>query len=127
MLVLLDGLKLAEVVFPYAKELAGRLDLDLVLLHVCSQDESGILPMHRVYVERMAEIVRRQSQEVQESTGIQSVVKTVEAQVETTVGHPAKEILNYADKNDIDVILMATHGRSGIRRWGEVKICQTSP
>jgi nucleotide-binding universal stress UspA family protein len=33
------------------------------------------------------------------------------------VGHPAEEILRYADENDIDLILMATHGRSGIRRW----------
>ena len=31
MLVPLDGSELAEVVFTYAKELAGRLDLDLTL------------------------------------------------------------------------------------------------
>ena len=106
MLVPLDGSKLAEEVFPYAKELAGRLDLDLVLLHVCSPDESELLPMHRVYVERMAEIVRRQSQEVQENTGIQSGAKTVEAQVETAVGHPAEEILNYAVPATIMVIAL---------------------
>jgi len=117
MLVPLDGSKLAEVVFAYAKELAGRLDLDLILFHVCSSEESELLPMHRSYVERAAEIVRHQSHEVQERTGIQPEIKTVEAQVEMAVGHPAEEILNYADKNDIDVILMATHGRSGIRRW----------
>lgn len=90
MLVLLDGSKLAEVVFPYAKELAGRLDLDLVLLHVCSQDESGLLPMHRVYVEQMAEIVRHQSKEVQKKTGIETGVKAIEVLVEMAVGHPAE-------------------------------------
>ena len=34
MLVPLDGSELAEVAFTYAKELAGRLDLDVILLHV---------------------------------------------------------------------------------------------
>ena len=55
MLVPLDGSELAEVVFPYAKELAGRLDLDLVFLHVCSPAESELRPMHRA---RMAPIPR---------------------------------------------------------------------
>jgi len=40
MLVPLDGSELAEVVFPYAKELAGRLGLDVILLHVCSTKEN---------------------------------------------------------------------------------------
>ena len=35
MLVPLDGSKLAEEVFPYARELAGRMDLDLIFLNVC--------------------------------------------------------------------------------------------
>jgi len=116
-LVPLDGSKLSEAVFPYAKELAGRMDLDIVFLHVCSPEESELLPMHRVYIERAAEIVKRQSQEVRKRTGIQTGVKTIEAQVEMAVGHPAEEILNYADNHDIDLICMATHGRSGIRRW----------
>jgi len=117
MLVPLDGSELAEVVFPYAKELAGRLDLDLVFLHVCSPEESELLPMRRLYVEQKAEIVTRQSYEAQEKSGIEPKGKAVEGRGETVIGHPAEEILNYADKKDIDVILMATHGRSGIRRW----------
>ena len=36
MLVPLDGSELAEVVFTYAKELAGRLNIDIILLHVAS-------------------------------------------------------------------------------------------
>ena len=117
MLVPLDGSELAEVVFPYAKELAGRLDLDLVLLHVCSPEESELLPMRRLYVEQKAETVIRQSHEAQEKYGIEPKGKAVEGRGEIVIGHPAEEIINYADKNDIDVILIATHGRSGIGRW----------
>jgi nucleotide-binding universal stress UspA family protein len=117
MLVPLDGSELAEVVLPYAKELAGRLDLDIVFLHVCSPHESESLAMHRAYVERAAEIARLQSREVQAKTGIQPGAKEVEARGEVVVGHPAEGIIRYTDENDIDLILMATHGRSGIRRW----------
>ena len=117
MLVPLDGSELAEVVFNYAKEFAGRLDLEVVLLYVSTPAEEEFLPMHRAYIEHAADIVRRQSQEVQEKTDIQPGSKAVEARGELVVGHPAEEILRYADENTIDLILMATHGRSGIRRW----------
>jgi len=33
------------------------------------------------------------------------------------VGNPAEEIVDYAERENIDVIVMATHGRSGIGRW----------
>lgn len=111
MLVPLDGSELAEVVFTYAKELAGRLGVEVILLNVHSPDEQELVPMHRAYVRRAAEIIKRQSLGVQPSEG------AVEARGELAMGNPAEEILRYADKNDIDFILMATHGRSGINRW----------
>jgi len=33
------------------------------------------------------------------------------------MGEPADEIVNYASKNSFNLIVMATHGRSGIGRW----------
>lgn len=32
-------------------------------------------------------------------------------------GNAANEILEYATKNNVDLIVMTTHGRSGITRW----------
>src|SRR5512136_2733967 len=109
MLITLDGSTLAEVVFSYAKELAGRLGINLVFLNVCSPDESELLPMRRAYVERMAEIVKNQSMEVQKRIGIGTEAKTIEAKAEVVTGYPADEILCYANENDIDPILIATH------------------
>ena len=117
MLVPLDGSELAEVVFAYAKELAGRLSLDVTLLHVCSPTEQELAPMHRSYTEHMAGIVKLQVEAIQKKVGIQPGGKAVEVRGELAVGYPAEEILSYADENDIDLILMSTHGRSGIRRW----------
>jgi nucleotide-binding universal stress UspA family protein len=116
-LVPLDGSELAEVVFVYAKELAGRLGLDLVLLHVYSPEEAEFVPMRRAYVERAAEMIRRQSEEAREKAGIKPGGKVIKVRGELAVGYPADEILRYANENAIDLILMATHGRSGLKRW----------
>ncbi|MFC2016287.1 universal stress protein [Chloroflexota bacterium] len=117
MLVPLDGSELAEVVFPYAKELAGRLDLEVILLLVASSALTEFVPMHQAYIERAAEIVKRQAKEVQERVGIQPGAKPVGVRGETAKGYAAEEILHYADENAVDLIIMATHGRSGIKRW----------
>ena len=115
MLVPFDGSELAEVLFDYAKELAGRLDLDLTLLNVAKTSEGSFLRMNRAYIEGAAEIVQRHSVQVQEKTRTEPGGKAVKARGELVVGHPAEEILRYADENNIDLILMATHGRSGLQ------------
>lgn len=106
-LVPLDGSELAEVVFSYATELAARLELDLVLLHVVDPHERDLVPLHRAYVERAAEVLRRQSEELQKKAGIQPKGEGVAARGELAVGHPAEEILECALRHDIDLILMA--------------------
>ncbi len=116
MLIPLDGSEVAEIVFVYAKELAARHGIDIFVLQVCSPQEHELDPMHRAYVERAVETIRQQSEEVQKRTGIQ-YGKAIETRGELTFGDPAEEILRYVDENGIDLILMATHGRSGLKRW----------
>lgn len=117
MLVPLDGSELAEVVFTYAKELAGRLGTDIILFHVCAPEEGALLPMRRAYIERSVETIRRQSEELLKKSGAQPGSKSIEVRGEVATGYPAEEIIRYAEANDVDLIVMATHGRSGIKRW----------
>lgn len=114
MLVPLDGSKLAEVVFTYIKELAGRLDIDVILFYVYTHARSEFAPMRKAYIERTADIMRRETREVQRKTG---GGKRIKVRGELTEGYPAEEILRYADENAVDFILMATHGSSGVKRW----------
>ena len=108
LLVPLDGSKLAEAALPFARQLSGRLGLDVTFLHVCGSDESRFASMHHAYVDWVADNMKRQFKEA----GI-----PVEARGQAVIGHPAEEILHYAQKNRIDLILMASHGRSGVMRW----------
>jgi nucleotide-binding universal stress UspA family protein len=116
-LVLLDGSELAEVVFDYARELAGRLSLDVDLLHVCSPDESEQLPMRKAYVELMAENLKVQSESIRSRSGYKPRDTEFKVRGNVAVGYPADEILKFADANASDIIMLSTHGRSGIRRW----------
>jgi nucleotide-binding universal stress UspA family protein len=115
MLVLLDGSQLAEIVFPYVKELAGRLDLDVIMLHVYSQAMSGFAPMYKNYIESTAKNIGMQINQIQSS--ISPTAKPAEVRGELVMGYHADAILRFAEDNNVDLIMMASHGRSGAQRW----------
>jgi nucleotide-binding universal stress UspA family protein len=117
MLVPLDGSKLAEETLPYVRELAGRLDLDLDFLYVGDPRMSQMTPMNQIYVDKMADSVRAQIQKIQNTTVGKETIRPIEVKSKLVTGNPADEILKYAEENKIDIIMMATHGASGVRRW----------
>jgi nucleotide-binding universal stress UspA family protein len=117
MVVLLDGSELAEVVFDYARELSGRVHIDVELLHVCGPQEVSQLPMHRAYMERMAEQLCAGAAEISAKYSKDAATHCVQARGNVVVGYPAEEILKYIEKNDIDLVMMSTHGSSGVKAW----------
>ncbi|UCC60166.1 MAG: universal stress protein [Dehalococcoidia bacterium] len=112
-LVPLDGSELAEAALPYAEELAGRLGSEVILIHAYESDDEKYRRMHQLYLQKIVEATKR---------GVKSRLGTGEkgeARVDSAllIGHPAEQIVEYADRESIGLILMATHGRSGIKRW----------
>jgi len=108
MLVPLDGSKLAEIAISYARHLAVRMKgMEVVLLHVYHPHEKSRVPMHKAYIKHAADTVRHQIEEG-------AVVKV---RGELLAGSPADKIVPYVDKHNINLILMATHGYSGVNRW----------
>ncbi len=43
--------------------------------------------------------------------------KGIHTRTEVLLGKPAEAIVSYADHNKVDLIIMASHGRSGVSRW----------
>ncbi len=43
--------------------------------------------------------------------------KNLKVHGEVLIGNPAKEIADFAENNDINLIVMSSHGRSGPSRW----------
>jgi nucleotide-binding universal stress UspA family protein len=116
MLVLLDGSEAAEVVFKYARELSERLHVALELLHVCSPQDAGALPMRQAYIEQKAAQLRAEADGVNFGFG-SALGQSIQASGHVVVGDPAEKILKYIDENDIDLVMMATHGSSGVKAW----------
>ena len=116
LLVATDGSELAEAALPYAEELAGRLGSEVALLNICESEEQRASHMRQLYMSRLAEAVE---QGIRECRRLAGGLKSEETKVESIIvaGNPAEEIIDYAETKHVSLIIMATHGRSGIRRW----------
>ncbi|MDD5081981.1 MAG: universal stress protein [Dehalococcoidales bacterium] len=112
-LVPLDGSEVSEVSLPYAVELAGKLGAMITLLYVSKTTGDTFRHMQEFYLRRVIETVKRG---VEKQFG-KPAAETVRVEPAVVVGDPAEQIVDYAEKENIGLILMATHGRSGVRRW----------
>ena len=112
-LVPLDGSDLAETALPYSEELAGTLGSDIRIIHVSEAYDDKSDHMHQLYMDNMIEAIRSGAQKYTEASGRKEVnVGSVQL-----YGHAAEQIVDYADREKNSLIVMATHGQSGIRRW----------
>jgi nucleotide-binding universal stress UspA family protein len=115
-LVPLDGSEAAEVVLNLAKNLTVRSGTALTLLHVCTPEQHQWERLHLGYIEHIAEQTQRDISKICET--VQCHFEGVTATVVSMLvkGEPAKEIVRYAEESEASIILMATHGRSGLRQ-----------
>jgi nucleotide-binding universal stress UspA family protein len=120
-MVPLDGSELAECVIPHLEAVAGacsdaRVTLVYVEepLHVHGGLESMFSPEERERLEESS--MESHGDYLGEAAGRLNCGK---ATVETKVlqGHVAEELANYASSNGVDLVVMSTHGRSGVTRW----------
>jgi len=114
-LVPLDGSRLAAAAVPYALTLARASDARISLLAVVAPPpEHAGLPS--------AAVQEGDERQVTESTAyLESVAVAVRAlgpTVTTVVrhGNPASDILAYAEEEECSLVVMSTHGRTGLER-----------
>jgi nucleotide-binding universal stress UspA family protein len=103
-LVPLDGSDLAELALPYARELAGAFNSEIILLYVSEPADEEHLHMHQLYLKELTDQMKKQVKR------LSPVVKE---------GKTVEEIVKYTKKNDIRLIVMASHGHSGIIPWAK--------
>jgi nucleotide-binding universal stress UspA family protein len=123
-LVPLDGSELAECVLPHVETVArGCSTVEIVLLRVC--DAPSILADYPEgkgkswdkHVERMTTNAEQQCNIYLGDVEKQLRDQGFNVRIESRLGKPAEEIVDYANKNEVDLIIMASHGRSGVSRW----------
>jgi len=123
-LVPLDGSELAECVLPHVETVArGCSAVEIVLLRVC--DAPSILADYpegkgkswERHVERMTTNAEQQCNIYLGDMEKQLRDQGFNVRIESRLGKPAEEIINYANESNVDLIIMASHGRSGVSRW----------
>jgi nucleotide-binding universal stress UspA family protein len=120
-LVPLDGSKLAECVLPHVETLVKGSQAKRVIFarvvepfrppmtdYVITEEQlKKVDKGHKDYAEKYLK-------EIVSQTKYRSGVR-----IETTVlyGNVADSLAEFANKNEADIIVIATHGRSGISKW----------
>ena len=112
-LVTLDGSALAEMALPFVEEIAGKMGSEIIMLSVAESTEASEYHKSQLDVERVINDTRRHAEKYLKP----SEKREIRVTAATVVGNPAEEIVNFAEREDIGLIVMATHGISGIRRW----------
>jgi nucleotide-binding universal stress UspA family protein len=102
LLVALDGSELSERALPYAQAIARIRGSEIILFTVSIASVEQLDRPMKAYLELKAQEL--QSQGIEASSAI-------------AYGNVPDEIVGFADKNNIDLIIISTHGYSGIRRW----------
>ena len=115
-LVALDGSTACESVLRFLLEIAGPLDMTVVLLHVLEPIPPQALEGSRHVVVEDVEARTREAEEYLAPIAAALRTQGVDTSWAIRRGRPADEILSAAKEGGADLIAMATHGRTGLGR-----------
>ncbi len=135
-LVPLDGSEMSESSLPHVKSIALGCGVpDVILLKV-------VEPVFNPEAEVTAKVGKDLLTQIENENkakdkayldGMVAKLKAEGLDADSALGYgkPADEIIDFAEKHNVDLIIMCTHGRSGITRWvlGSVaeKVVRHSP
>ena len=133
-MVPLDGSPLAECVLPHVEAIVGGCPVrELVLIRVVepervySVSDSPIDP--NLAAARESER-RKKAEDYLHAVASRLDEPGLVCEIKTIVGRIAESLVDYCAHNEIDLVIIATHGHSGVTRWvrGSVadKILRTS-
>ena len=120
-LVPLDGSELAECSLEHVKKIAsGEGAPEVILLRVVELiTPNEALPWVQANY-TIAEVQTRRREQAKEylDLAVENLRKSgISAYGEAVEGRPAETIMEYARSHQIDLIVISSHGRSGIARW----------
>jgi len=115
-LVPLDGSERAEAILPHVEELAQRYEAKVIFLHVVEPPhplmgpEGTYMEMYRKEIERRAE----QAETYLAGLKGEFREKGIQARTRVAQGPIVKAIIDTAESQDVDLVAIASHGRSGL-------------
>lgn len=130
-LVPLDGSAEAETVLPFVRDIAARFNSEVDILSVgLGSKKRRVNQLLDDYVHHTVEhlqgyeiscravlLYSDSKKEILDVTEVVSSQENLKARGKVSYGGPAENILLYTNNHRVDLIIMATHGHSGLRRW----------
>ena len=117
-LVPLDGSIRAERVLPAVTPIARALGSQVILFQVPIVYVSGWLASEWFLpVQGVLATAEQDARDYLSYVATRLKQQGVNASTATEVGAVAESIIEYAEANQMDLIAMCTHGRTGLRRW----------
>jgi nucleotide-binding universal stress UspA family protein len=118
-LVPLDGSTLAEQALPHAAALCRALSAELFIarVSVTASELLGHAGADIAYTEQVAKHSREVAMEYLEEVTAYWNQCGVRVHAQPLAGPVAEAIVDFAQQNAIDLIVMSTHGRTGGSRW----------
>jgi len=124
-LIPLDGSIIAGRSLRSALEVARLLEAQVTLLRVVPSEEelaelneAGLQAEEIAAPDRLIQTTRQDAQTYLQAAANEYDQPEMPAlQTAITIGTPAEGILEYVEANEIDLIVMTTHGHTGLRRW----------
>ena len=132
LLVPLDGSPLAEAALSHAEGLAHQFGSEIVLLRVVVSPYAIVAPdLVLAGTDSNHQQFADQAEQYLKGVAGKLAARNVKARIIACEGPVAEAILDRAKENQIDLIVMSTHGRGGVSRWvyGSVadRVLQTAP
>jgi nucleotide-binding universal stress UspA family protein len=116
-LVPLDGSALAQAILPYVMAVAKGFRSRVILFHVAETALDHKAPEQKTYADETMERIRPLAENY--LAGVADELRGEGIDVDTTVvgGQAAAQIVEHAEQENVGLIAMSTHGRSGLARW----------
>lgn len=116
-LVPLDGSKLAECALPHAESLALTYKSTLMLLSVISPAAIvGRPPADMELFQRTMDTRREEAESYLKRLAGEFIEKKIKTETYVGIEPVVREIVNAAETHDADLVVIASHGRSGLER-----------
>ena len=122
-MVPLDGSELAECAIPHLETIAkGQPPAEVIIIQAV---EPISIPIG-FEISKLGSLAEVEKFETHQKTTAERYLKEVvarlagsgvKARAEIVYGKAGEALTDFAEKNNIDLVIMASHGRSGISRW----------
>lgn len=119
-MVPLDGSPLAECVLPHVDRIltaAGAQKVTLVRVEEPFEFARGVHTMVESGRKPIEESAMAKARDYLKDVAGRLSRPGADIRVDVLMGNVAVELTRFAEKKNVDLIIMSTHGRSGVTRW----------